>query len=72
MSLDKDIKPEHLEQMKRLNQMLPFRIVYGAVNDKTKEFVVAAVATMHIPNRLARTGWTVYTIDRVKDARSRK
>lgn len=66
------ISPEQLEQMRRLSLTLPFRIVYGAINNETKEFVVAAVATMHIPNRLARTGWTVYTIDRVKDARSRK
>lgn len=51
-----------IAEMRRVKGFYPFRIVYGAFNPETKEFVASAVQTMRIPNKLMREGWEVFTL----------
>jgi hypothetical protein len=51
-----------IEEMRRVKGYFPFRIIYGAFNPVTKEFVASAVSTMRIPNKLMREGWEVFTL----------
>jgi hypothetical protein len=51
-------------ELRRLREMCPFRIVYGAWNPQTGEYFAAAVTSMRIPNRLVREGWEVFTVER--------
>lgn len=48
------------QEMARLKAYFPYRIVYCAV--RGNERTCSAVATMRIPNRLARDGWQVWTM----------
>jgi len=50
-------------EMRRMRQWFPYRIVYAAINLQTEEFVCSAVTTMRIPNKLAREGWQVFTLE---------
>ena len=49
------------EQIAQMKLAFPYRIAYGALNPQTNEFIASAVATLHIPNKLAREGWMVWT-----------
>ena len=51
-----------MQELRRLKQFYPFRIVYGAFNPVTGEWFASAVPTMRIPNKLAREGWQVFTV----------
>jgi hypothetical protein len=51
-----------LQELQNLKNSFPFRIIYGAFNPETQEWVASAVATMRIPNRLTREGWQVFTV----------
>jgi hypothetical protein len=53
-------------ELKRLQLSFPFRIVYGAFNPSTSEWFASAVQSMRIPNKLAREGWRVVIMERVK------
>ncbi len=53
-----------IAEMQRVKSYFPFRIVYGAFNPTTKEFVASAVTTMRIPNKLIREGWEVFTLQK--------
>lgn len=48
------------QELRSLKRAFPFRIVYGAL--KNGEFRTGAVYTKHAPNRLARSGWTVWLL----------
>lgn len=50
------------QQLRNLKASFPFRIIYGALNPVTKEYVASAVTSMRIPNKLAREGWEVFTV----------
>ena len=50
------------DEMKRLKSYFPFRIVYGAVNHATGEFICAAVSDKRKINQLLRKGFTVWTM----------
>lgn len=52
-----------IQEMNRLKLSFPFRIVYGAFNPETSEWFASAVPTMRIPNKLAREGWQVFTLE---------
>ena len=47
-------------ELARLKAYMPFRIVWGAVNPDTKEFVCAASFTKRQANDYARKGWQVF------------
>lgn len=51
-----------LRELQNLKNSFPFRIIYGAFNPATGEWVASAVPTMRIPNKLAREGWQVFTV----------
>ena len=49
-------------EMKRLKAYFPFRIVWGAINQVTQEFVVGANCTKRQVNDMIRKGWAGYVI----------
>lgn len=51
-----------IQELQNLKNSFPFRIIYGAFNPVTKEWIAGAVTTMRIPNKLAREGWQVFTL----------
>lgn len=51
-----------LAEMRRLKSYFPYRIVYGAINPTSNEFVSGAVVTMRQPNDYARKGWIVFKL----------
>lgn len=55
-----------LKELQSLKNFFPFRIIYGAFNPATEEWIASAVTTMRIPNRLTRTDWQVFTLERHK------
>jgi hypothetical protein len=55
-----------LRELRNLKNSFPFRIIYGAFNPQTQEWIASAVPTMRIPNKLAREGWQVFTMERAK------
>lgn len=55
-----------VQEMQNLKLSFPFRIIYGAFNPATKEWFASAVSTMRIPNKLAREGWQVFTLETAK------
>lgn len=54
------------QEMHNLRLSFPFRIVYGAYNPTTQEWFASAVLNMRIPNKLAREGWEVFTLEVIK------
>lgn len=48
------------KEMARLRAYFPYRIVWGALNPQTNEYVTGATAARHQPNNLARKGQEVY------------
>lgn len=52
-----------IQEMNRLKLSFPFRVVYGAFNPVTQEWFASAVASTRIPNKLAREGWQVFTLE---------
>lgn len=55
-----------VRELQRLKSHYPFRIIYGAFNPATNEWFASAVPTMRIPNKLAREGWQVFTLQASK------
>lgn len=55
-----------ITELQNLKNSFPYRIIYGAVNPTTGEWFASAVPTMRIPNKLAREGWQVFTLERGK------
>lgn len=51
-----------LKELQGLKNSFPFRIIYGAFNPATEEWIASAVTTMRIPNKLSREGWQVFTV----------
>jgi len=58
-----------LQELRNLKNSFPFRIIYGAFNPATNEWIASAVPTMRIPNRLTREGWQVFTVQASKPQR---
>lgn len=54
---------KQLQELQSLKNFFPFRIIYGAFNPVTGEWFASAVPTMRIPNKLAREGWQVFTLE---------
>lgn len=52
-----------VRELQNLKNSFPFRIIYGAFNPATGEWFASAVPTMRIPNKLAREGWQVFTLE---------
>lgn len=48
--------------MNRLKAYFPYRIVWGAINAETLEFVTGANATKRKVNDYIRKGWSGYAI----------
>jgi len=49
-------------ELKRLKAYFPFRIVWGALNPETLEFVTGANATKRQLNDYVRKGWNGYVV----------
>lgn len=49
-------------ELRRLKSFYPYRIIYGAKNPQTGEWIASAVPTMRIPNKLLREGWQVFML----------
>lgn len=49
-------------EMNRTKDYFPFRIVWGAINPETLEYVTGANPTKRQANDMARKGYHVYTI----------
>lgn len=49
-------------QVLKMKASFPFRIAYGALNEKTGEFIASAVTSKRIPNKLVREGWKVWMV----------
>ncbi len=56
-----ELTPDEIAQARICRETFPYRIVYVARKDG-EETVVAAVLDRRIPNKLARQGWTVFTV----------
>lgn len=63
--MNEQFQPNEQQQaeLQRLRSYFPYRIVYGAFNPATSEWFASAVETMRIPNKLAREGWQVFTLE---------
>jgi len=48
--------------MQRLIAYFPFRIVWGALNPRTNEFVTGATPTKRQVNDYVRRGWEGYSL----------
>jgi hypothetical protein len=59
------LTPDQLGEMQRLKQYFPFRIVFGAILPGG-EFACGAVLNRREPNKLARNGAKVWTLDSPK------
>lgn len=57
-----ELTQDQINQIQRLKQCFPYRIIYGIIDKDTKEFNSYAVTSMRIPNKLSREGHTVFTI----------
>jgi hypothetical protein len=55
--------PDQVAELQRLKSYLPFRIVCGALNPATGEFVTIAKPTMRAANDYARKGWKVWRLN---------
>lgn len=57
-----DVLNKMQNEMNRLKQYFPYRIVWGAVNPETLEYVTGATPTKRQANDYARKGHHVYTM----------
>jgi len=60
--MESTLNEAQITELRRLRSYFPYRIIYGALNPATGEWLASAVATMRIPNKLAREGWQVVTV----------
>jgi hypothetical protein len=51
------------QEMKRLKMYFPYRVVWAAINESTKEVLTGASPTKRQPNSYARKGYQVYVLD---------
>lgn len=49
-------------ELRRMKVHFPYRIAYAALHPETGEFWVSAVFTMRIPNKFARQGYEIFTL----------
>jgi hypothetical protein len=57
-----ELTDKQIEELRRMKSYFPYRIIYGAINPQTGEWIASAVPTMRVPNRLLREGWQVFTL----------
>lgn len=57
--MDELIKQAQAE-MSRLRDYFPYRIIWAAIKEETKEVITGASSTKRMPNAYARKGYTVY------------
>jgi len=53
---------EQHNELSRLKDYFPFRIVFGVLNKDSGDFATYAKTTMHTANRLARQGHKVFIL----------
>lgn len=53
---------EQAQELRRLKQYFPYRIVFGVLNKDTGEFAAYAKLTKHTANKLAREGHQVFLL----------
>jgi len=57
-----ELTESQTQELSRLKEYFPYRIIYGYQDKTTGEFTASAARTMRIPNQLTREGHTVFII----------
>jgi hypothetical protein len=53
---------EQTQELRRLKQYFPYRIVFGVIDKETGKFVAYTKTTKHTANKLAREGHQVFVL----------
>lgn len=57
-----ELTAEQETEMRRMKSHFPYRIIYAALHPDTGEFWASAVTSMRIPNKFARQGYAIFTL----------